>query len=122
MTFPIQHVLLYPHRARGVETALDFTRLLNLEFRPADETRYPLLRLAKESMIAGGVASGVYNAANEVAVASFLAGKTPYLAIPAVVEHTLASTRNFEPTSLEEVLAADAEARRVASELLDRHR
>ncbi len=122
MTFPIQHALLYPNRARGVETALDFTRLLNLEFRPADETRYPLLRLAKESMVAGGVASGVYNAANEVAVASFLDGKTPYLAIPAVVEHTLALTRNFEPTSLEEVLAADAEARRVASELLGRHR
>jgi len=114
MTFPIQHALLHPERAPGVDSALDLSRLLNLEFRPVDETRFPMLRLAKATMAAGGVASAIYNAANEVAVAAFLAGRIPFLAIPAVVEHTLATIRNFEPDALSAVVAVDAEARRVA--------
>ena len=115
MTFPIQHALLHPERATGVESALDFTRLLGLEFRPVDETRFPMLRLAKETMVAGGVAPAIYNAANEVAVAAFLRGKIPFLAIPRVVEHTLQSIRNFEPDSLPAVVAVDTESRRVAA-------
>jgi 1-deoxy-D-xylulose-5-phosphate reductoisomerase len=114
MTFPIQHALLYPERAPGVDAALDFTRLLGLEFRPVDEARFPMLRLARETMTAGGVAPAIYNAANELAVAAFLSGRIPFLAIPAVVEHTLATIRNFEPADLPAVLALDAEARRVA--------
>lgn len=115
MTFPIQHALLHPERAPGVDTALDFTRLLGLEFRPVDEGRFPLLRLAKETMVAGGVAPAVFNAANEVAVAAFLAGGIPFLAIPRVVEHTLATIKNFEPADLPAVVATDAESRRVAT-------
>jgi 1-deoxy-D-xylulose-5-phosphate reductoisomerase len=118
MTFPIQHALLYPERATGVDSALDFTKLLGLEFRPVDESRFPLLRLAKETMVAGGVAPAVFNAANEVAVAAFLRGQIPFLAIPQVVEHTLAKIANFEPSHLAAVLATDAEARRVAGEIL----
>ncbi len=120
MTFPIQHALLHPERAPGVDSALDFTRLLGLEFRPVDESRFPLLRLARETMHAGGVAPAVYNAANEVAVAAFLAGQIPFLAIPRVVEHTLAAVKNFEPPDLSAVLALDADARRVASAQLSR--
>lgn len=115
MTFPIQHALLHPDRAPGVDAALDFTRLLGLEFRPVDETRFPMLRLAKETMAAGGVAPAIYNAANELAVAAFLDGKIPFLAIPRVVEHTLASIKNVEPPDLAAVLAIDAEARRAAA-------
>ena len=118
MTFPIQHALLYPERAPGVDSALDFTKLLGLEFRPVDESRFPLLRLAKETMVAGGVAPAVFNAANEVAVAAFLEGQIPFLEIPQVVEHTLAKIANFEPSPLAAVLATDAEARRVAGEIL----
>lgn len=114
MTFPIQHALLHPARAPGVDSTLDFTRLLGLEFRPVDETRFPCLRLARESMAAGGVAPAVYNAANEVAVAAFLAREIPFLAIPQLIEHTLQQVQNFEPDSLSAVLSADAEARRVA--------
>ncbi len=114
MTFPIQHALLYPERAPGVDAALDFTRLLGLEFRPVDEARFPMLRLARETMTAGGVAPAIYNAANELAVAAFLSGRIPFLAIPSVVEHTLGTIRNFEPADLPAVLALDAEARRVA--------
>jgi len=65
-------------------------------------------------MQAGGVAPAVYNAANEIAVAAFLAEKIPFLAIPAVVEHTLAAIPNFEPTDLAAVLATDTDARRLA--------
>jgi 1-deoxy-D-xylulose-5-phosphate reductoisomerase len=115
MTFPIQHALLHPARAPGVESTLDFTKLLGLEFRPVDQTRYPCFRLACETLKAGGVAPAVYNAANEVAVAAFLAGKIPFLAIPPLIEHTLGRIQNFEPDALAPVLAVDAEARRVAT-------
>ena len=115
MTFPIQHALLHPARAPGVDSALDFTKLLGLEFRPVDETRFPMLRLAKQAMTTGGVAPAIYNAANEVAVAAFLNGNIPFLAIPRLVEHTLATITHFEPADLAAVLAVDADARRVAT-------
>ena len=80
-----------------------------------DLTRYPIFGLAKASMAAGGVAPAIYNAANEIAVAAFLNGNIPFLAIPRIVEHTLGAIRNFEPSDLASVLAADADARRVAT-------
>ncbi|PHX85339.1 MAG: 1-deoxy-D-xylulose-5-phosphate reductoisomerase [Opitutia bacterium] len=114
MTFPIQHALLHPARAPGVEAALDFRKLLTLDFRPLDEVRFPMLRLARETMAAGGGAPAVYNAANEVAVASFLAHQIPFLAIPHVVEHTLAQLSHSAPADLPAILALDQEARRLA--------
>ena len=106
MTFPIQHALLHPARAPGVDAALDF--------RPLDEVRFPMLRLARETMTAGGGAPAVYNAANEVAVASFLAHQIPFLAIPRVVEHTLGQLSRSAPADLPAILALDQEARRLA--------
>lgn len=122
MTFPIQHALLHPHRATGVDAPLDLTKLLSLEFRPVDEARYPMLRLAKGAMRSGGVTPAIYNAANEVAVAAFLEGRVPYLAIPAIVEHSLGAISNFEPAQLDDVLAIDAQARVVARQFLTRYR
>ena len=118
MSFPIQHALLHPTRAPGVDSTLDFTRLVGLEFTPIDETRYPCLRLARETMITGGTAPAIFNAANEIAVAEFLAGKIPFLAIPRVIEHCLSTLSSFEPESLSAVLAADAETRRHAAAAL----
>ena len=115
MTFPIQHALLHPARAPGVDSALDFSRLLSLEFRPIDENRFPMLRIAREVMHAGGTAPAIYNAANEVAVAAFLAGRLPFVAIPRVVGQTLAQLPSGEPTDLTVVLAVDAEARQIAA-------
>ncbi|MBL9189025.1 MAG: 1-deoxy-D-xylulose-5-phosphate reductoisomerase [Opitutaceae bacterium] len=115
MTFPIQHALLHPERAPGVDTALDFSRLVSLEFRPVDEGRFPMLRLAREAMAAGGAAPAIYNAANEVAVAAFLAERVPFLAIPRIVGHTLERVKNSEPSSIAEVLIIDREARAVAT-------
>jgi 1-deoxy-D-xylulose-5-phosphate reductoisomerase len=114
MTFPIQHALLHPDRWPGVDSTLDFSRLVSLEFRPVDETRFPMLRLARNAMVAGGIAPAVFNAANEVAVGAFLDGKIPFLAISSLVEHCLEETDNFEPIDLPAVIEADAEARRTA--------
>ncbi len=119
MTFPIQHALLHPQRAPGVETPLDFTRLLSLDFRPVDEARYPMLRLAREAMHAGGGAPAIYNAANEVAVAAFLDRRLPFLAIPVVVEQVLDSVTHTDPDDLSAVLTLDAEARRMAQSKID---
>lgn len=115
MTFPIQHALLFPDRVEGVEPPLDFTRLLQFEFKPINEDRYPMFRLARESMVAGGVAPAVFNAANEVAVEAFLKGRIPFLAIPKIVGHALDHSANFEPADLNAVLSADNEARRRAT-------
>jgi len=116
MTFPIQHALLYPDRApSSTDTALPLEKIFSLDFRPADETRYPCLRLAREAMTAGGTAPAIFNAANEIAVSAFLAGQTPFLAIPRIIEHTLSRLKTVEPNSLEEVLAADLDARATAT-------
>lgn len=115
MTFPIQHALLYPERVRGIEQPLDLTALVSLEFRPVDEARFPMMRLARESMQAGGIAPVIFNAANEVTVRAFLDGIIPFLAISRVVEQCLTGMPNFEPADLSAVLGADAEARRLAA-------
>ena len=118
MTFPIQHALLHPFRASGVATPLDLSRLLSLEFRPVEENRFPMFLLARQCMNAGGVAPAFYNAANEIAVAAFLEGRVPFLAIPKIVDHTLQTISNFEPAALADVLTADADARRTAQAYL----
>jgi 1-deoxy-D-xylulose-5-phosphate reductoisomerase len=115
MTFPIQHALLHPARVASTDAPLDLARLAALEFRPVDEARFPLLRLARAAMVAGGAAPAVFNAANEIAVAAFLAGRLPFLGIASVVEKTLEAVQPAEPADLPAVLAIDAEARRQAA-------
>jgi 1-deoxy-D-xylulose-5-phosphate reductoisomerase len=115
MTFPIQHALLYPARFSGVEPPLDLTKLVSFEFKPIDEDRFPMFRYARQCMFAGGVAPAVFNAANEVAVAAFLAGQIPFLAIPQIVGNALGRHVNFEPTDLAAVLGADSKARHDAT-------
>ncbi len=118
MTFPIQHALLYPQRAPGVEKGLDFSQAMNLDFRPIDEIRYPCFALAKAAMKSGGIAPAVFNAANEIAVAAFLAGQVPFLAISEIIDRTLGVIPNYEPTSLEAVIASDQQARTISDSLL----
>lgn len=117
MTFAIQHCLFHPERAGAVVPTLDFAQAIRLDIRPPDYARFPCLRLAREASKAAGCAPAVFNASNEVAVADFLAGKIPFLAIPELVERTLAAMPNREPDTLDEVLAADAEARVIAAGL-----
>jgi 1-deoxy-D-xylulose-5-phosphate reductoisomerase len=116
MTFPIQHALLYPERAAvSTDAPLSLEKFFTLDFRPVDETRYPCLRLARAAMAAGGVAPAIFNAANEVAVAAFLRNRVPFLAIPQIIDQTLAAVKNFEPSTLEQLLATDADARQTAT-------
>jgi 1-deoxy-D-xylulose-5-phosphate reductoisomerase len=69
-------------------------------------------------MAAGGTAPAVFNAANEVAVAAFLQNRVPFLAIPRIIAHTLATVPLVDPTTLDQVLAVDAEARRTAQQFV----
>jgi 1-deoxy-D-xylulose-5-phosphate reductoisomerase len=115
MRVPISFALTYPERAPTPLPALDLASGLILEFSPADEDAFPCLALARAAGEAGDTAPCVLNAANEVAVASFLDGRLPFLGIPDVVERTLARIECEPASSLEELVAVDGEARRVAS-------
>jgi len=118
MTFPIQHALLAPLRLAPVDPPLGLEEPFALDFAPLDPARFPLLKLARAAMRSGGTAPAIYNAANEVAVAAFLAERIPFLQIASVVEQTLSRLDPFDPADLSAVIAHDAEARRVATDLL----
>lgn len=118
MTFPIQHALLSPRRLPPVDAPLDLTQPFALDFAPLDPSRYPLLELARAALRTGGTAPAAYNAANEVAVAAFLAEQIPFTAIAPIVEQTLGATVCGDPPDLATVIAHDAEARRVATRFL----
>jgi 1-deoxy-D-xylulose-5-phosphate reductoisomerase len=118
MSFPIQHALLYPERPKGVDAPLDMNRLFSLEFRPVDESRFPMLQIARQCMEKGGSAPAVYNAANEIAVGAFLDLGLPFLSIPRLVEKTLDSMKLSDPESLDEILGIDREARRLAKQIV----
>lgn len=115
MTFAIQHCLLYPERAQGVNASLDFRNALNLEFRPPDYGRFRCLRLARQAMHAGDAAPIVFNAANEIAVQAFLEKRIPFLAIAEVIEHCLNMVTVAEPDSLDETCQIDQLARAFAT-------
>jgi 1-deoxy-D-xylulose-5-phosphate reductoisomerase len=118
MTFAIQHILLYPERHPGVEPTLDFSQPLSLEFHPPDLERFPCFALARKALYAGGTAPAIYNAANEIAVGSFLAHKIGFLEIAATIDKTLENFTIIEPSSLDEVLQVDLEARKMASSFI----
>ena len=116
MTFAISHSLLYPERGNFVRPPLDFTKPFVVDFRPPDTDRFPCLKHAFAALRAGGTATTIFNASNEVAVENFIAGKLPWIKIPQVIEKTLESTAAIDPAELGDVLAADAEARAKARE------
>jgi len=117
MRVPISYALTYPERSATPVPPLDLASGLVLEFCAPDEDAFPALRLARAAGEAGGTAACVLNAANEVAVAAFLAGELPFLGIAEVVERTLAASDGAPATDLEELREADASARRIAAEL-----
>ncbi len=121
MTFAIQHSLLYPDRGPGVAAPLDFAAAMQLEFRPPDLLRYPCFALARRALEAGGVMAGVFNAANEVAVEAFVRREIRFVEIPTIIEKTLDSVENVEPSSLEEVLEFDRIARERATSFAEQH-
>ena len=116
MRVPIAHALAYPERIASGARPLDLAALKDLSFERPDHQRFPCLRLACQAMRAGGTAPAVLNAANEVAVEAFLAGRIPFTAIAAVIEDTVAGIGAGRAGSLGEVLEADGLARRKAGE------
>jgi 1-deoxy-D-xylulose-5-phosphate reductoisomerase len=111
MRLPIQYALTWPERRAGPAKKLDLSTALRLDFEPPDEERFPALRLGREVAGAGGTAGAVLNAANEAAVARFLAGELPFLEIVAacraVLEH-----HSFETSpTLERLMQLDTWAR-----------
>ncbi|MFN0038449.1 MAG: 1-deoxy-D-xylulose-5-phosphate reductoisomerase [Burkholderiales bacterium] len=116
MRTPIAHALSYPERIDAGVEPLDLFGVGALSFERPDVQRFPCLRLAYEALDAGGAAPIVLNAANEVAVARFLEGAMPFTAIPEMVERVLNRLGGLKVNSLDDVLSADAQARRVAGE------
>jgi 1-deoxy-D-xylulose-5-phosphate reductoisomerase len=114
MRVPISFALTYPERAETPVPALDLAAGLTLEFAAPDLQTFPLLALAREAGERGGTYPCAFNAANEVAVAAFLDGRLPFLGIAETVEETLDAVDGAPARDLDELRAADNEARRLA--------
>jgi 1-deoxy-D-xylulose-5-phosphate reductoisomerase len=116
MRVPISYALHYPERADVEVPRLDLATVGELTFEPPDLETFACLRLALEAGRAGGTAPCVLNAADEVAVAAFLAGRIGFTAIPTAIEHVLAAMPATAPTHFEDLFAVDSEARRRTEE------
>lgn len=121
MRTPIAHALAWPDRIASGVPPLNFATLSALSFSAPDLTRFPCLRLAQEAMAAGGTHPAILNAANEVAVAAFLAGDLDFLGIPRVIEQVLQEIPVSAAEELATILAADEAARILARALIAQH-
>jgi 1-deoxy-D-xylulose-5-phosphate reductoisomerase len=118
MRTPIAHALAFPERMTSGVARLNLLEIAKLEFEPMDFARFPCLRLAYEAMQAGGTTTAILNAANEIAVEAFLAGKLRFTAISELIEQTLSRLNGRAASTLEIILEDDARARHLAEELL----
>lgn len=118
MCFPIQYALTWPKRLRGGLKPLRFEELAKLEFIAPRENDFPALSLAREAGTRGGTLPAVFNAANEIAVDAFIAGRIPFPGIWALVEKTMQAHEVQHASELEPILAADQWARAYATAAL----
>jgi 1-deoxy-D-xylulose-5-phosphate reductoisomerase len=116
MRMPIQYALTYPERVASNGCVLDWTTLRKLDFEEVPAKKFPCLALAKEALKQGGPLPCALNAADEVAVAAFLERKLPFRGIARVIERVLEQMPRTTMRTIEDVLAADSEARRLARE------
>lgn len=114
MRTPIAHALAWPQRIDSGVDALDIFGVGQLNFEHPDMQRFPCLRLADEAIRAGGTASAILNAANEIAVEAFLQGQLAFTGIAQVIESCMQSVSIVEADSIETILNADVHAREVA--------
>jgi 1-deoxy-D-xylulose-5-phosphate reductoisomerase len=114
MRAPISYALTYPERAETELAQLDFSAGLRLDFEPVDAEAFPMLGLARSAGTQGGTYPCAFNAANEVAVQAFLDGRLPFLGISDVVEATLDEVDGEPAGDVDELMEADAEARKLA--------
>jgi 1-deoxy-D-xylulose-5-phosphate reductoisomerase len=118
MRVPISYALHYPERVDVPVRRLDLAEVGALTFEPVDTETFSCLRLAREAAVAGGTAPCILNAANEVAVHAFLAGRLSFLGIGDVIAETLERLPSGRIHSFESLYEADADARAVAGELV----
>jgi 1-deoxy-D-xylulose-5-phosphate reductoisomerase len=118
MRTPIAHAMGFPERIDSGVSALDMFKVAHLDFEAPDFEKFPCLRLAYRALTVGGNMPAVLNAANEVAVESFLAGKMKFTAIPAMIEHVMQTIPSQEIATLDDVLRTDALARDQARDWL----
>lgn len=114
MRTPIAYGLGYPDRLISGVSSLDLLKIGRLDFCEPDQVRFPCLRLAYDALKAGGTAPAILNAANEIAVEAFLDDQVGFMAMPAMIDTVLAGAKIEEVTSIEQLVAVDAEARRSA--------
>jgi 1-deoxy-D-xylulose-5-phosphate reductoisomerase len=119
MRMPIQYALTYPERASAPVPRLDWTQAASWTFDPPDLKKFPLLRLAYDAQATGGSAGCTLNAADEIAVEAFLAGRISYPAIAAIISETLQRVAVSEPQSVSEVLEIDRASREVARGIIE---
>ncbi len=119
MRTPIAHCLAWPDRMATPMAPLDLVAIGRLDFEAPDAVRFPALQLARDAVEAGGARPAILNAANEIAVAAFLARRIGFLEIAAIVADTLSSYDPPAPLTLDAVLAVDGEARRIAGERVE---
>ena len=118
MRIPIQYALTYPERLKSSIRSPDLAAIGELTFESVDEKNFPCLALAYEAGRKGGVATAVFNAANEAAVELFSKGLIVFTQIPDIIEKTLAAVREGGEPSLEEIFQADSWARDFAVQLI----
>jgi 1-deoxy-D-xylulose-5-phosphate reductoisomerase len=111
MRTPIAYALGYPERIDAGVPMLDLVKIGRLDFQPMDTVRFPCVRLAYEASARGGTAPTILNALNEVAVERFLAGKLAFTEIPNMIETILSQSAITDASSIDAILAADAQAR-----------
>ena len=120
MRVPIAQALAWPQRMAAGVDFLDLVRSARLDFQAPDPARFPCLRHAQEAARLGGLSCASLNAADEIAVQAFLDKQLNFGDIPAVIETVMGRVRGGAMTGLEAVLAADGEARALASEIVTR--
>ena len=118
MRMPIQYALTYPERSSAPVPRLNWQQARTWEFHPPDFEKFPLLKLAYRAQEAGGSATCTLNAADEVAVESFLEGKISFPAIAEVVEETLSRVPVRQPATIDDILEIDAESRSLCRSLV----
>jgi 1-deoxy-D-xylulose-5-phosphate reductoisomerase len=116
MRVPISYALTYPDRAATPIPPLDLASGVTLEFHAPDLDTFPMLSLARDAGERGGTYPCAFNAANEVAVAAFLDGRLPFLAVADVVAEALSAVDGGPARDLDDLVDADAEARRLAEQ------
>jgi 1-deoxy-D-xylulose-5-phosphate reductoisomerase len=121
MRTAIGYALSHPRRPNLSVERLDFARLSRLDFEAPDEVRFPAMRLARLAMTRGGVQGAVLNAGKEVALQAFIDGRTGFLDMAEITERVMEAMSSVSPaSSMDDVFAIDAEARRLASEIVGR--